>query len=91
MAALEDANFGTASLINVGTLLSNEITIFNDRVRVDVQTSTPGISFQDAWERREILSYESQSFFVLSKPDLIATKKASGRSVDLEDVRILEL
>ena len=91
LAALEDANFGTASLINVGTLLSNEITIFNDRVRVDVQTSTPGISFQDAWERREILSYESQSFFVLSKPDLIATKKASGRSVDLEDVRILEL
>ena len=30
-------------------------------------------------------------FFVLSREDLIASKKAAGREVDLEDVRLLEL
>ena len=46
--ALLDAGLGTASLTTVEQLLANEITIFRDRVRVDVQTSTPGISFSDA-------------------------------------------
>jgi hypothetical protein len=35
--------------------------------------------------------YQDQPFFVLAKPDLIAAKRAAGRPVDLEDVRILEL
>jgi len=91
LAALAAANFGTVSLTDVETLLANEITIFNDRVRVDVQTRTPGVTFDDAWTRRETMSYDSQPFYVLSKSDLIATKKAAGRAVDLEDVRILEL
>jgi hypothetical protein len=42
----------TASLTNVEEILSNQITIFKDRVRIDVQTSTPGLRFQDAWKRR---------------------------------------
>lgn len=37
------------------------------------------------------MSFQGQEFYVLSKPDLIATKRASGREVDLEDVRLLEL
>ena len=35
--------------------------------------------------------YQGQAFFILSKADLIASKRAAGRSVDLEDVRLLEL
>ena len=50
--ALLDAGMGTASLTNVDEILSNEITIFKDRVRIDVQTSTPGLHFQDAWDSR---------------------------------------
>jgi hypothetical protein len=42
----------TASLTNVEEILSNQITIFKDRVRIDVQTSTPCLRFQDAWKRR---------------------------------------
>jgi predicted nucleotidyltransferase len=88
---LLDAGLGTAAMTSVDEILANEITIFKDRVRIDVQTSTPGIDFSDAWRRRHTLSYEKQDFFILSKDDLIASKRAAGRKIDLEDVRLLEL
>ena len=91
LAALVDAGFGTATLTNAQDIVAHEITVFNDRVRIDVQTSTPGITFEDAWSRRKIITYQGQDFFVLSKEDLINIKRASGRDVDLEDVRLLEL
>ena len=68
-----------------------EITIFEDRVRIDVQTSTPGIEFAKAWKNRQIMSYHGQEFFVVSKEDLVASKRAAGRQVDLDDVRMLEI
>jgi tRNA nucleotidyltransferase/poly(A) polymerase len=89
--ALLEAGMGTASLTNVNEILSNEITIFKDRVRIDVQTSTPGLSFQDAWAHRNTLEYQGQSFYVASREDLITSKKAAGREIDLDDVRLLEL
>jgi predicted nucleotidyltransferase len=89
--ALLDAGLGTASLTTVADVLANEITIFRDRVRVDVQTSTPGITFDDAWQHRKTMSYHGQKFFILSKQDLIASKRAAGRNVDIEDVRLLDL
>ena len=91
LAALRDAGFGTADLVDAETLLANEITVFSDRVRIDVQTSTPGLMFKDAWKNRETMSFGGQSFFVVSRNDLIAAKRASGRPRDLEDVRALEL
>ena len=89
--ALLNSGLGTAALTTAEDLLAHEITVFKDRVRIDVQTSTPGVSFQDAWKRRRIMNYHGQEFFVLSKDDLIASKRAAGREVDLEDVRLLEL
>jgi hypothetical protein len=91
LKSLLEAGLGTASLITAEELLAHEITIFKDIVRVDVQTSTPGIIFEDAWKNREDMEYQGQIFFVLSKNDLIASKRAAGREVDLEDVRLLEL
>lgn len=90
LAALTEARLGTASLTTADRVLSHEMTIFNDRVRVDVQTRTPGLNFDEAWSRRETMQHRSQNFFVVSLPDLIASKRASGRPVDLEDVRMLE-
>ena len=89
--ALLDAGMGTATLTNVDEILSNEITIFKDRIRIDVQTSTPGLRFQDAWKRRKTMKYQGHSFYVISREDLISSKLAVGRDVDLEDVRLLEL
>lgn len=89
--AFLEAGLGTAALTAAGDVLANEITIFKDRVRVDVQTSTPGITFAEAWSRRQTVTYQDQAFFILSKDDLVRSKRAAGRPVDLEDVRLLEL
>lgn len=91
LSALEDAGLATATLTTADELLRNEITVFEDRVRIDVQTQTPGVAFEGAWERREVMEYQGQEFFVISRDDLIASKRAAGRDVDLEDVRVLEL
>ena len=89
--ALLDAGLGTASLTTVEALLAHEITIFRDKVRIDVQTSTPGLEFDDAWAKKEEMEYAGQVFYVASRQDIIASKRAAGRTRDLEDVRLLEL
>lgn len=89
--ALLDANLGTASLTTAEAVLAHEITIFRDKVRIDVQTSTPGLDFASAWARRETMQYAGQVFYVVSRDDLIASKRAAGRVRDLEDVRLLEV
>lgn len=89
--ALLDAGLGTASLTTPEDVLANEITIFKDRIRLDVQTATPGIEFASAWRNRKTVTFRGQELHILSKQDLIASKRAAGRDVDLEDVRLLEL
>jgi len=89
--AMIDVNMGTATMISAEELSAHEITIFQDRVRIDVQTSTPGLLFAEAWDRREIMEYQGQEFYIVSKKDLVASKKTAGRAVDLEDVRLLTL
>jgi len=37
------------------------------------------------------MNFQGQIFYVASKKDLISSKRASGREVDLEDIRLLEL
>ncbi len=91
LKALTEAGFGTAAMTNADDIVAHEITVFSDRVRIDVQTSTPGIDFADAWPRKKTITYQGQDFFLLCKEDLIASKRASGRQIDLEDVRLLEL
>jgi hypothetical protein len=88
--ALREVGLGTAFLIESDELLAQDITIFKDKVRIDVMTTAPGLEFDGSWERRERPSYEGQPFNLLSKADLIAAKKASARPKDLEDVRLLE-
>jgi len=89
--ALIDAGMGTATLTSSDEILSNEITIFKDRVRIDVQLSTPGLQFEQSWSRKQTMRYQGQEFYVVSIEDLIRSKRAAGRDVDLEDIRLLEL
>jgi hypothetical protein len=88
--AFIDAKLGTAALISADELVENEVTIFKDRVRIDVQTATPGLNFNEAWQRKKTVTYQTQEFYIVSRDDLIASKLAAGRTVDLEDVRLLE-
>ena len=90
LEALAAARFGTSLLTTPEDLLKHEITIFRDRVRIDVQTSTPGLVFHEAWERRSEMTYKDHLLPVVSRADLIASKRAAGRPIDLEDVKLLE-
>jgi len=89
--ALLEAGLGTAALTTPEAVLANDITVFRDRVRIDVQTSMPGLEFASAWRNRKTVTYQGQDFLIVSSDDLIASKRAAGRDVDLEDVRLLEL
>lgn len=91
LEAMIEAKLGTATLISAEELLEKEITIFQDRVRIDVQTRTPGLEFETAWQHKETMVHQNQTFYVVSREDLIASKRAAGRAIDLEDVRLLEL
>ena len=90
LRAFEDAGLGTALLTSAVELLSSEITIFKDRVRVDVRTRTPGIDFDTAYPRRTTSIVDGIPVELVSLEDLIASKKAAGRPQDVEDLRLLE-
>jgi hypothetical protein len=90
LEALLEAGIGTASLTTPEDLLRHEITVFKDVVRIDVQTSTPGLIFAEAWARKVAMTHAGQEFHVASREDLIASKRAAGRDVDLRDVDLLE-
>jgi hypothetical protein len=88
--AFLDVGLGTALLTTPEEVIAREITVFNDRLRIDVFTSVPGLSFTDAWARCEKMNYRGQDFFVASRSDIVASKLASGRPIDLDDVRTLD-
>jgi hypothetical protein len=77
-------------MTNAEEVAAMEITIFTDRVRLDVQTATPGLTFENAWANRVNMSYKDQSFYVVSLDDLVRSRMAAGREVDLADVKILK-
>jgi len=87
--ALLDAKPVTASLITTKELLAKEITVFKDWVRIDVQILAPGLTFEQARQIRVQMEYQGQHSLVASRGDLIASKKAARRPVDLEDIRLL--
>lgn len=91
LTALEDAGLATATLTSADGVLRNEITVFEDRVRIDVQTQTSGIAFEDARENREVMEYKGQTFYVLSRTDLIASMKTPQRDGARQDIRLIEL
>ena len=58
-------------------------------VRVDILTSIPGVEFDAAWDRRQEVNFDGILIPFISKEDLIASKRASGRPQDLLDVEAL--
>jgi hypothetical protein len=58
-------------------------------LRIDIMTAIDGVTFSEAWPRRFESVYGDQRVHFISKADLIANKKASGRSQDLLDLESL--
>ena len=64
--------------------------IGNSPRRIDILTRISGIDFESAWTKRQVVNIESLDVPVISLNDLIANKRASGRTQDLADVEKLE-
>ena len=57
---MRSAGFGTGDLIDAAGVLGTEITVFNDRVRIDVQTHARGLSFEAAGAGLELMEDQDQ-------------------------------
>jgi hypothetical protein len=56
-------------------------------IMVDIMTQIPGVDFESAWERRvEVQIDEQLRACYIGREDLLAAKRAMGRSQDLADV-----
>jgi predicted nucleotidyltransferase len=64
--------------------------IGNNPRRIDILTRISGVDFQQAYGRRENVPIEGVDVPVISLEDLIANKRATGRTQDLADVERLE-
>ena len=58
--------------------------------RIDILTRVAGLEFESAWGNRLEATYGDQKVFVLSRSDLITSKRAAGRPQDIVDVSALE-
>ena len=58
--------------------------------RIDIITRISGVSYADAVQRAVPKEIDGISVKVISIEDLIANKKASGRTKDLADAEVLE-
>jgi hypothetical protein len=58
-------------------------------VRIDDMLSTRGVTFDDAWEERQMMNFDGLLIPFISLNHLIRVKLASDRSQDIIDVRNL--
>ena len=58
-------------------------------VRVDILMGIPGIQFEECWKRRMEVDFDGLKVIFMSKQDLIASKRATGRPQDLIDADLL--
>jgi hypothetical protein len=58
--------------------------------RVDVLRSIPGVDFRAAMGRATRVEWDGVPATIISREDLIASKRAAGRERDLRDVKALE-
>jgi predicted nucleotidyltransferase len=64
--------------------------IGNNPRRIDIITKISGVEFERAYANRKNIFLEGLEIPVISVPDLIANKRATGRTQDLADVEKLE-
>ena len=91
LRALEDFGAPCNGLTPVD--LQTEDTVFQIGVaprRIDILTSIDGLKFEDAFPRSVIVEIDKIPVPVLSVPDLITNKRATGRLKDLSDAEALE-
>ena len=78
-------DFSAADFASEGTVLQ----IGTGPRRIDILTRIDGVKFSEAYARRVTVRLEGLDVPVISREDLIANKRASGRPQDLADIERL--
>lgn len=58
--------------------------------RIDILTSIDGVEFDDAWKNKLSVIVDDIEVEILSRPDLLRNKLASGRDKDQSDIAWLQ-
>lgn len=59
--------------------------------RIDLLTSIDGVSFEEAYPSRNIIKIDNLPISFISLQDLAKNKRATGRGIDLDDLKNLDL
>ena len=89
LKAMVDARFGTALLTTPERLIKHSITVCDDRLPLDVMTKVPGLRFETAWKNRELIQTNDMEFYIVSRRDLLRSKRAADRTIDHQDIAAL--
>ena len=90
ISALEHFGFALPDLTwNDFTVAGRVVQLGQPPLRIDLLTAIDGVTFAEAWARRIPGRYGDQPVAFISRQDLIANKKASGRKQDLLDLESL--
>lgn len=79
---------GYASELNVQEVLENVVVRIGDDITVDISSRIWKVDWQQAWDRRRIVNVDGVDIAVLSRQDLIASKR-TYRDKDKWDVHEL--
>lgn len=65
------------------------VTIGRPPIAIDILTGISGVSFEEAWEGRDEHDVDGVSVPFLGLTQMVATKRAAGRTKDLLDLALL--
>ncbi len=89
LATLKELGYETSGLVTPAGFVAVKLLIFENGIKIDVMLRIPGVEFATAWANKKVQYAGEQKFYIISKPDLIASKLAAGRKRDLADVTAL--
>ena len=64
-------------------------TLGHPPVAIDILSSTPGVSFLEAWRGRQQIAIDGRNIGFLGLAEFVKTKRACGRTKDLLDLELL--
>jgi hypothetical protein len=86
LAALEDFGFTGVNLGVADFLKPTTVVLGRPPEQIDIMTFIKGVDLDNAWLRREAGRLDDVDVAFISKPDLLANKRAVGRPEDLADI-----
>ena len=87
--ALKEAGYDAVEELNEKQLLTKK-TLFRQYAQdTDIHPFVAGASFKEVWKTKKETEIEGVKIFVPSLDNLIAMKKAAGRTKDLADLEML--